>query len=110
MRRFSAAPPKRACGSRTAHAGGVRRRHTGCFLAGPNELRRAAGTPPWRIFVRQLSSPVDLLMLGAAVVSGLLREAADAIAIGAIVVLNAVVGFLQETPSCVSLPRWCRSR
>jgi Ca2+-transporting ATPase len=64
--------------------------------AGPNELRRDDGTPPWRIFVRQLSSPVVLLMLAAAVVSGLLRETADAIAIGAIVVLDAVVGFLQE--------------
>ena len=35
-------------------------------------------------------------MLAAAVISGLLREVADAIAIAAIVVLNAIVGFLQE--------------
>jgi Ca2+-transporting ATPase len=63
---------------------------------GPNELRREEGTSPWRILARQLASPVVLLMLGAAVVSGILREAADAIAIAAIVVLNAAVGFLQE--------------
>jgi P-type Ca2+ transporter type 2C len=63
---------------------------------GPNELRREEGTSPWRVFAQQLTSPVVLLMLGAATVSGILREAADAIAIGAIVVLNAVVGFLQE--------------
>ncbi|TMQ12569.1 MAG: HAD family hydrolase, partial [Deltaproteobacteria bacterium] len=39
---------------------------------------------------------VGALMLGAALISGILREVADAIAIAAIVVLNAVVGFLQE--------------
>jgi len=83
-------PPSVEPGLSTAEA--ARRLAT----VGPNELRRDDGTPPWRIFLRQLSSPVVLLMLGAAVVSGLLREAADAIAIGSIVVLNAIVGFLQE--------------
>ena len=63
---------------------------------GANELRRALATPPWRIFAGQFGSPVVLLMLGAALVSGVLREAADAIAIAAIIVLNAIVGFLQE--------------
>jgi Ca2+-transporting ATPase len=63
---------------------------------GPNELRRDKGTSPARVFAQQFTSPVVLLMLGAAVVSGILREAADAIAIGAIIVLNAIVGFLQE--------------
>ncbi len=63
---------------------------------GVNELRRAEATSAWRIFADQLTSPVVLLMLGAALVSGLLREAADAIAIAAIIVLNAIVGFLQE--------------
>ena len=36
------------------------------------------------------------LLLGACVVSAALGEVADAIAIGAIVFLNALVGFLQE--------------
>ena len=64
--------------------------------SGPNELRRDDGTPRWRFLARQFESPVVLLMLGAAAVSGVLREVADAIAIGAIVILNGVVGFLQE--------------
>jgi Ca2+-transporting ATPase len=63
---------------------------------GPNELHRDEGTPAWRFLLRQFKSPVVLLLLGAALVSGVLREAADAIAIGAIVVINAIVGFLQE--------------
>jgi Ca2+-transporting ATPase len=63
---------------------------------GPNEIRREPGTPAWRWFVAQLASPVVLLLLGAAVVSGILRELADAIAIAAIVAVNAIVGFVQE--------------
>jgi Ca2+-transporting ATPase len=63
---------------------------------GPNELRRGDAASPWGILSEQLTSPIVLLMLAAALVSGVLREAADAIAIAAIVVINAIVGFLQE--------------
>lgn len=63
---------------------------------GANELKRQKGTRPWRFFVAQFASPVVLLLFGAALVSGVLGEVADAIAIGAIVVINAFVGFIQE--------------
>ncbi len=63
---------------------------------GPNEIRRDEPTPPWVILARQLESPVVWLLLGACLVSALLAEVADAVAIGAIVVLNAIVGFFQE--------------
>jgi Ca2+-transporting ATPase len=36
------------------------------------------------------------LLIGAAVIAALLDEVADAIAVGAIVILNAIVGYLQE--------------
>ncbi len=64
--------------------------------AGPNEIKRAAGTPPWRILVAQFTSPLIWLLLAACVVSAVLNEIADAIAIGIIVVINAAVGFFQE--------------
>src|SRR5262249_21789569 len=41
-------------------------------------------------------SPLIWLLLGAVVVSAALGEVADAIAIGVIVVVNALVGFFQE--------------
>jgi Ca2+-transporting ATPase len=63
---------------------------------GPNALEHADGPNPWAMLWGQLKSPVVLLLLGACVVSGVLREVADAIAIGTIVVLNALVGFFQE--------------
>ena len=58
---------------------------------GPNELLREAGTSPWRLFAAQFKSPMIALLLGAGLLSGLLGEIADAIAIGTIVLLNACV-------------------
>ena len=63
---------------------------------GPNELPRDGAVPTWKILARQFASPLVLLMIAAAAVSGVLGEVADAIAIGAIVLLNGLVGFLQE--------------
>ncbi len=63
---------------------------------GPNELEHAEGTALWVMLVRQVASPLVLLLLGASVLSGLLGEVVDAIAIASIVVLNGVVGFVQE--------------
>ena len=48
------------------------------------------------MLLRQLASPLVWLLLAAAGVSAVLGEVADAIAIGVIVVLNALVGFFQE--------------
>jgi Ca2+-transporting ATPase len=64
--------------------------------AGPNVLEHDDGPKPWAMLLGQFKSPVVLLLLGACVVSGVLREVADAVAIGTIVVLNALVGFFQE--------------
>jgi Ca2+-transporting ATPase len=63
---------------------------------GRNEIRREARRPPWRVFLEQFRSPMIGLLLVACALSALMSELADAIAIGAIVVLNAIVGFVQE--------------
>jgi P-type Ca2+ transporter type 2C len=63
---------------------------------GPNEIRREHATTPLTLLVRQFASPVIWLLLAASVLSAALGEWLDAIAIGAIVVLNAVIGFFQE--------------
>jgi len=64
---------------------------------GPNEIAREPATPRVKILARQLASPLVWLLGGACVVSAVLREIADAVAIGVIVVINAVVGFVQES-------------
>jgi Ca2+-transporting ATPase len=66
-------------------------------LWGPNELPAPPVTPAWVRFLLQLREPMVLLLLAAAALSWLLlNEAADALAIAAIVALNAWVGFVQE--------------
>ena len=63
---------------------------------GPNELVAAGMKSPWRILWEQLTALLVVILIFAAVVSALLGDFKDAIAIGAIVVLNAVLGFSQE--------------
>jgi Ca2+-transporting ATPase len=63
---------------------------------GANEIRHAVRPSRLRMLLRQLASPLIWLLLAAAAVSAALGEAADAIAIGVIVIVNAVVGFFQE--------------
>ncbi len=64
--------------------------------AGPNQLEEHRSIAPFRIFLAQFSDFMVLVLIGAAIVSGLLGEKADAITIVAIVVLNAILGFVQE--------------
>jgi Ca2+-transporting ATPase len=63
---------------------------------GPNEIERDVAVPMGKRLLQQLASPLVCLLLGACVVSALLGEVADAVAIGVIVVVNAAVGMLQE--------------
>ncbi|MBK9646931.1 MAG: cation-translocating P-type ATPase [Deltaproteobacteria bacterium] len=64
---------------------------------GANELHRSEPTPRWRLFARQLMSPVIGLLIAAAIAAGVLKEWVDAVAILAIVLLNAVIGYSQES-------------
>ena len=63
---------------------------------GPNELRREQATSRIVLLARQFASPVIWLLVGAAVVSSVFGEFLDAGAIGAIVLINAAIGFVQE--------------
>ncbi len=63
---------------------------------GPNELQEAPRISPLQIFLGQFKSLLIWILIVAGVLSGVLGETVDAIAILAIVVLNAVIGFYQE--------------
>ncbi|MFO0706332.1 MAG: cation-translocating P-type ATPase [Nitrospira sp.] len=63
---------------------------------GFNELPEAP-PPSWlRLFLSQFANVIVWVLIGAAIVSGLLEEWLDAAAILAIVFLNGVLGFVQE--------------
>lgn len=63
---------------------------------GRNELAEGKSISPWSIFFGQFKNLIVWILIVAGVVSGMLGEGVDAIAILAIVVLNAVIGFYQE--------------
>lgn len=63
---------------------------------GPNELAHEPAEPWWRRLGRQFADLLIWILIGAAVVSGAVGEWIDAIAILAIVVLNGILGFVQE--------------
>ena len=63
---------------------------------GPNELIETGGRSPWMIIWDQVRGPMILLLVAAAVIALMLGEIPDGIAIAAIIVLNAILGFVQE--------------
>jgi calcium-translocating P-type ATPase len=64
---------------------------------GRNELPPPARVHPATRFMRQLRDPMSVLLLVAAGISGIaLGEAVDAVAILSIVILNALIGTVQE--------------
>ena len=64
---------------------------------GPNELRERPPTPFWKLVLAQLNNFVVILLIVASVVSALLGDVIEAVVIMAIVVLNAVLGVVQES-------------
>ena len=63
---------------------------------GPNELLEAGVKSPWLILLEQFTGTMVIVLIVAAVVSLLLGEYVEAIAILVIVILNALLGFTQE--------------
>ena len=63
---------------------------------GPNELKEGKRISPLAIFLGQFKSLLVWILSVAGLVAGALGEVVDAIAILAIVALNAVIGFYQE--------------
>lgn len=63
---------------------------------GPNLLQQAPAPAPWQLFLEQFRDFMTLVLLVATLISGLLGEYADALSIIAIVLVNAVLGFIQE--------------
>ena len=63
---------------------------------GPNLLETTAPRSNFSLFAAQLADSMVLILVGAAIVSGMIGDLTDAVVIVAIVVLNAVLGFVQE--------------
>lgn len=63
---------------------------------GPNELQEKKKKPAWVLFLHQFKDFMILVLIAAAIIAGIAGDITDTIIIMVIVVLNAVVGFIQE--------------
>jgi P-type Ca2+ transporter type 2C len=63
---------------------------------GPNSMEVEEGVSPFRMLVRQVHNPLIYLLAGAAVLSLLVGHEVDAAVIAGVIVLNSLLGFIQE--------------
>ena len=63
---------------------------------GPNALQEKKKKPAWVLFLAQFKDFMILILAAAAVISGIVGDLTDTIIILVILVLNAVLGFVQE--------------
>src|SRR5512133_3331131 len=81
-----------------AGAGGLTGEEAARRLArhGPNSLPEAETVSLLRVFARQFASPLIYLLVAAAIIAVAVGERADAAVIGAVLLVNAIVGTFQE--------------
>lgn len=63
---------------------------------GPNELKEKKKKTPFMMFLDQFKDFMIIVLIAAAIISGFIGDITDTIAIIVIVMLNAVIGFVQE--------------
>jgi Ca2+-transporting ATPase len=63
---------------------------------GENVLAEGARRSPWLMLLGQFTDFMILVLLAAAIVAGVIGEPEDSVVIVVIVVLNAIIGFVQE--------------
>jgi len=73
------------------------------LIHGSNIVGEAKITPAWVVLLRQFTGLLVLLLIGAGLVALVLGELVDGIAIGLVVVLNGLLGFVQEWRAETSL-------
>ncbi len=73
---------------------------------GPNSLEDEEGISPLRLLLRQVHNPLICLLTGAAVLSVLVDHEVDAAVIAGVIVLNTLLGFIQEWRAEGGWPRF----
>ncbi len=71
---------------------------------GPNVLE-AKTTPKWKMFLRQFNNIVIYILLVATLLTIIIGHYTDAIVIGAVVILNSLIGYFQESSAANALAK-----
>jgi cation-transporting ATPase F len=64
---------------------------------GPNTVTARRGTPAWKRFLLQFHAPLVYALLAGVAVTAALEEWVDSSVIAGVVLLNAIIGFIQES-------------
>ena len=70
---------------------------------GPNELDSSGGPRVWHVLLSQFRNPLIYVLLASAAVTVVIGHAVDAIVILGVVIVNAIIGFIQEWRAGVAL-------
>jgi P-type Ca2+ transporter type 2C len=95
---YSAAPDEAATRLHVDVASGLTSDRAASLLAehGPNALPEEAPEQGWKRFARQYTSYMQLILVGAAIVSLAIQQWSTAVVLVVITILNATVGLRQE--------------
>ncbi len=65
-------------------------------LFGPNEIETDTGLSRWQILVHQFKDPLIYILVAAAFITFVLQDYIDSAVISVVVLLNALIGYIQE--------------
>ena len=63
---------------------------------GPNTLREVKPRSPWEIFINQFKNLIVYFLVAAALLSFVLGDHVEGLAIVAVILINAAIGFITE--------------
>lgn len=76
---------------------------------GPNSLTQKKGKGPFTMFLLQFNQPLVYILLAATLITAFLNEWADAGVIFGVVLVNAIIGFVQESKAVKAIEALSRS-
>ena len=76
---------------------------------GPNVLTQKRGKSPLVLMLLQFNQPLVYILLGASAITAFLQEWVDSSVIFAVVLLNALIGFVQESKAVKTLEALART-
>ena len=79
------------------------------LLYGANRLTPQKGKSPFILFLLQFNQPLVYILLAAAIVTFLLKEYVDSGVIFGVILVNAIVGFIQESKALKAIEALAQS-
>jgi len=70
---------------------------------GPNRLAEPPQRPRWKLFLDQFRSGIVVILIVAAVIAGALGDLKDTVVIAVVLLINAVLGYVQEAKASSAL-------